>query len=155
MKGMERVALDGARLSEAEETLRLLAEIAVPAGLEERVEMRLRAAEPERGRGLAWLRRPAWLGMETGWVRAAAAAAIVFAVVGGGWGLRMRIVPAAAPEAAAQPARPAAGGGFSTAGAMRTPKTLQGPAAPEQGKPAVKAGAHRGVSGKRTKPAEK
>jgi hypothetical protein len=59
--------------------------------------------------------------------RSAAAAAIVCVVVGGGWGVYSRVQPAQTPKAVAMPPRVAAPGGFSSAGAMRTPQTLDGP----------------------------
>ena len=59
-------------------------------------------------------------------MRGAAAAAIVFVVVGGGWGVYLRVQPVQAPKVIAMP-RVSAGGGFSSAGAMRTPQTLNGP----------------------------
>ena len=72
--------------------------------------------------------------------RAAAAAAIVFVVAGGGWGVYSRVQPAQSPKVIAMPQRVNTPGGFSNAGAMRTPQTLNGPilahpltAAPKQG----------------------
>ncbi|MGB7546973.1 MAG: hypothetical protein WBM14_04420, partial [Terracidiphilus sp.] len=58
--------------------------------------------------------------------RGAAAAAIVFVVAGGGWGVYSRVQPAQATKVIAMP-RVAAPSGFSSAGAMRTPQTLNGP----------------------------
>lgn len=129
--------------SAAEETLRLIASLPAPEGLEKRIEAGLRAA-PRRVRILPW---PA-LRLDNAWVRAAAAAAIVFVVLGGGWGVlslvqpsqpaRVNVVPPVAPHGATS-------GGFSNAGAMRTPQTLDHPvvaqpaAAPEPiAVPAVK-----------------
>jgi hypothetical protein len=127
----------GSGLSSAETTLRLIARLAAPEGLEDRVRARL-AAAPRGGRILAW---PAALSLDSGWMRSAAAAAIVFVVAGGGWGVYSRVqrpqparVIVLAPRAPAQ-------GGFASAGAMRTPQTLNGPvvahpaaAQPVQGK---------------------
>ena len=73
--------------SPAEETLRLIASLPAPEGLEERVQSALDAA-PRRGRVLAW---PGTLRPESGWMRSAAAAAIVFVVAGGGWGVYTRV----------------------------------------------------------------
>jgi len=69
--------------SAAEQTLRLLAQLRSPEGLEDRVIAGLHSA-PRRGRILYW---PRTLGGSGGaWIRGAAAAAIVFVVAGGGWG---------------------------------------------------------------------
>jgi hypothetical protein len=113
----------GSGLSSAETTLRLIARLPAPEGLEDRVRARL-AAAPRRSRILAW---PAALSLDSGWMRSAAAAAIVFVVAGGGWGVYSRVqrpqparVIVLAPRAPAQ-------GGFASAGAMRTPQTLNGP----------------------------
>jgi len=122
-KGFLRDAACGGGLGEAEATLRLIAGLPAPQGLEERVQARL-AAGPRRGRILAW---PAALRIENGWIRAAAAAAIVFAVAGGGWGVYSRVQrPQPARVIVLAPRGPAQGG-FSSAGAVRTPQTLNGP----------------------------
>ncbi|MGA3334932.1 MAG: hypothetical protein ABSC62_12295 [Terracidiphilus sp.] len=114
-----------------EETLRLIAGLSAPAGLEDRVHAALRAA-PRRGRVLAW---PSNLRLkmvpESNWMRTAAAAAIVFVVVGGGWGVYTRVQPGQPAKVIAMPPRIPAAGGFSGAGAIRTPQTLPGPAAPQ------------------------
>ncbi len=111
----------------AEETLRLIASLPAPAGLEERVDKALRAA-PRSGRVLAW---PAGFRaravMENHWMRAAAAAAIVFVVVGGGWGVYSRVQPGPAGKVIVMPLRAPSSGGFGGAGAIRTPETLPGP----------------------------
>jgi negative regulator of sigma E activity len=138
---------------EFDETLRLIASISAPQGLEERVQAGLRAvASSNRARILRW---PVALRLENAWMqnlgRAAAAAAIVAVVVGGGWGISSRIQPAQPSSAIAAPQRGAGQtgqigqGGFSSAGAMRTPQTLNGPVvahpvavAPETAKPDVK-----------------
>ena len=68
-----------------EATLRLIAGLPAPAGLEERVHRALRAAPRESqgaGRVLAWPARfRAKAVLESNWMRATAAAAIVFVVV--------------------------------------------------------------------------
>jgi hypothetical protein len=113
-----------------DETLRLIASIPVPEGLQQRVQARLRSEQHNapQGRLLAF---PARSGnhSSTNWLRGAAAAAIVTAVLGGGWGVVARIQPAgsSANQAAKTVIRPAVSGGFSSAGAMRTPETLRGP----------------------------
>jgi hypothetical protein len=123
-----------------EETLRLIARLPAPEDLEVRVHAGLRAA-PERGphrrmlvagvssrgRVLAW---PKSLDLQSGWMRTAAAAAIVFVVAGGGWGVYMHVQQHLPAKVIAMPARMPAAGGFSSAGAMRTPDTLPGPTVP-------------------------
>jgi hypothetical protein len=110
--------------SPAEETLRLIAKLPAPMGLEERVQTALDAA-PRRGRVLAW---PRTLRPESSWMRGAAAAAIVFVVAGGGWGVYTRVEQSQPAKVIVMPARMP--GGFGGAGAIRTPQTLPGPKAP-------------------------
>jgi len=112
---------------EAEKTLRIIASLPAPEGLEDRVNAALQRA-PRGARVLPW---PTRLRTGRGWVhsglaRSAAAAAIVFVVAGGGWGVYSRVQPAQTPKVIVMP-RGAAPGGFSSAGAMRTPQTLNGP----------------------------
>jgi hypothetical protein len=73
------------------------------------------------------------------WMRGAAAAAIVFVVAGGGWGIYSRVHTAVPAKATAMPPHVGAASGFSSAGAMRTPQTLKGPvvARPAGGQPDV------------------
>lgn len=106
-----------------EATLRLIARLSVPQGLEDRVIAGLKTA-PRTARILRW---PAVLHPVGSWMRGAAAAAIVFAVAGGGWGIYTRIQPTRPARVIAMPPHAGAGGGFSSAGAMRTPQTLNGP----------------------------
>jgi len=112
----------------AEETLRLVAALPVPMGLEDRVKAGLQTAA-QNGRVLHWpsssLRGGGW--MKGRAARAAAAAAIVFVVAGGGWGVYSRVQPVQSPKVIAMPQRINSSGGFSNAGAMRTPQTLTGP----------------------------
>lgn len=135
--------------SEAEETLRLVAALPAPAGLEERIHAALKAA-PGSAKVLAW---PAQGGVLAGWMRGAAAAAIVGVVAGGGWAIYSRVPQAASPKVVEMP-RVTGSGGFSSAGAMRTPQTLnapvvaqpaasQGTADAPQGAPAKKPAHHR------------
>ena len=152
----------------AEETLRLIASLPAPAGLEDRIVAGLRSSQrsqPHGARILAW---PGALRPERGWVhgaamRTAAAAAIVMAVAGGGWGVYSH-VQTSQPRALAQPPRPAvSSSGFSGAGAMRTPQTLNGPVLtqpPAAAQPPAKAPArpaqkpaHRGQPGTAAKAA--
>jgi hypothetical protein len=106
----------------AEETLRIVANLPAPAGLEDRVHAALRVA-PRRGRVLAW---PEGFRPQSGWMRTAAAAAIVFVVAGGGWGVYTRVEQNRPAKVLVMP-RVAAPGGFSGASAVRTPQTLTGP----------------------------
>ncbi|MBS1806448.1 MAG: hypothetical protein JST28_24140 [Acidobacteria bacterium] len=110
----------------AEETLRMIATLPAPAGLEDRVKAGLQSA-PKGGRVLAWpfVSMDGW--MRGAGMRAAAAAAIVLAVAGGGWGVYSHIQIAPVPSALVEPLVPNAAGRFSSAGAMRVPQTVQGP----------------------------
>jgi hypothetical protein len=95
-----------------EATLRLIAGLPAPAGLEERVHKALGEA-PRGGRVLAWPARfRARAALESNWVRATAAAAIVFVVVGGGWGVYSRVQPGLAGKVIVMPAREPSSGGF-------------------------------------------
>jgi hypothetical protein len=143
---------------EFEETLRLIARLSAPEGLEERVQSGLRTETSKASGRARILRWSEALRLENAWVqnlaRAAAAAAIVVVVVGGGWGISSRFQPAQPNSAIAVPPRGAGQtgqigqtgqGGFSSAGAMRTPQTLNGPViahsatdAPQTTKPATK-----------------
>jgi len=129
----------GAFFSSAEETLRLIASLPAPEGLEIRIEAALRSA-PKRGRILSWPEyfQPASFNIDRPWLRLAAAAAIAFVVVGGGWGVYSRVERQQAARVIVIPARGPAAGGFSNAGAIRTPQTLNGPvlAQPATPKPA-------------------
>ncbi|MGP8268992.1 MAG: hypothetical protein ACLQLH_02905 [Terracidiphilus sp.] len=107
---------------EAEETLRLIAHLPVPQGLEDRVRAALHS-RPRQGRILSW---PSVPRLESNWMRSAAAAAIVFVVAGGGWGIYSHVQPPQA-KVIVMPMHVAPQGGFSSAGAMRTPNTLNGP----------------------------
>jgi len=144
----------------ADETLRLIARISAPEGLEERVQAGLRAASVARNSAAGKariLRWPVALRLENAWLQnlaRAAAAAIVAMVVGVGWGISSRFQPAKPSSAIAVPphgAGQSGQGGFSSAGAMRTPQTLNGPVvahsaavAPQTAKPAAKTPARHG-----------
>ena len=119
------VAVSGATSSSAEETLRLIAGLPAPAGLEHRVHAALRSA-PRFGRVPAW---PKALNPESDWMRTAAAAAIVFVVGGGGWGVYTHVqnVQQGQPAKVIVMPHGLPPGGFSGAGAIRTPQTLPGP----------------------------
>lgn len=105
----------------AEETLRLVAMLPAPKGLENRLKAELRSA-PRQARVIAWPFAPA-----QGWMRGAAAAAIVLAVAGGGWGVYSHIQVAPLPAAAVEQQLPNGAGAFSTAGAKHVPQTVEGP----------------------------
>jgi hypothetical protein len=132
--------------SPAEETLRLIARLPAPQGLAERVKAGLCGGQSAprtvsgRARILPW---PTALRMENTWVRSAAAAAIVLVVVGGGWGIYARVAPVQPQKAMVLPHN-AAQGGFSSAGAVRKPQTLNRPvahsatAAPQKAKATAK-----------------
>ena len=116
----------------AEATLRLIATLPAPQGLEERVIAGMQSA-PRPARVLYWpgtvssrgaLVQRGWI--RGGWMRGAAAAAIVFAVAGGGWGIYTRVQPSQPGKMLVMP-RSGVPGGFSGAGAIRTPETLHGP----------------------------
>ena len=109
-------------LGAADETLRLIAHLPPPQGLEDRVHVAL-LSRPLRGRILSWPSAPR---LESNWMRSAAAAAIVFVVAGGGWGIYSRVQQPQA-KVIVMPMHVATQGGFSSAGAMRTPNTLNGP----------------------------
>src|ERR1700679_1223145 len=116
----------------AEETLRLIASLPAPDGLEDRVHAALNAM-PRRSRVLAW---PRAFRAESGWMRGAAAAAIVFVVAGGGWGVYTRVESTQFAQnqpakVIVMPARMPSAGGLQGAGAMRPPVTLPGPTAPQ------------------------
>ena len=75
--------------------------------------------------------------MEHQWMRAAAAAAIVMVVVGGGWGVYTRVERVQSGHVVTTQSAPTAGG-FSGAGAMRTPETIPGPTIAKPAKKSAK-----------------
>jgi hypothetical protein len=146
MKRRERSEISDQRSKtpvSAEETLRLLARLPAPEGIEERVQAGLRAAATTAATKARILRWPAALQFSNLWqsslVRVGAAAAIVAVVVGGGWVVSSRFQPAQSSSAIMVPPHASAQGGFSSAGAMRTPQTLNGPVveAPASVRPAA------------------
>jgi hypothetical protein len=110
----------GEGLSPAEATLRLIARIPAPAGLEDRIHARVLSA-PRQARVLAW---PVPVTRE--WMRAAAAAAIVCVIAGGGWGVYSRVQLPQTGQGIVAP-QGAGAKSFSTGDAIRKPLTLQGP----------------------------
>lgn len=132
-------------MSPAENTLRLIAQLPAPEGLEDRVKSELLTHKSARV-----LRWPVWMTADgmfyANALRGAAAAAIVCIVAGGGWQIYSHVQgpPTAQAIPAAVPAR--IGNGFSSAGAMRTPNSPNGPVlthprvpAPQTKAPNVKA----------------
>ena len=113
--------------SEAEKTLRLVASLPAPEGLANRVKEEMRHAR--RAQLLQWptaLMPGAW--MTSPALRGIAAAAIVCVVAGGGWRIYSHVqTPAPQAHVVVMPARVGSQGGFSNAGAMRTPDTLAKP----------------------------
>jgi hypothetical protein len=118
-------------------TLRLVATLPAPEGLEDRIHAKLRSA-PRTGRVLQWpmgMRSTgAW--MRSAAMRSAAAAAIVFVVAGGGWGIYTRVQPS---RVIVMPTRGASPGGFSGANAMRTPQPFNPPKVSQPAQPQIKA----------------
>jgi hypothetical protein len=110
----------------AEETLRVIATMPAPEGLEDRVKSGLRVA-PRSAKVIAWPFPSAEGWMRSAGMRAAAAAAIVLAVAGGGWGVYSHIQVAPMPTAQVDPQSPNQTGRFSTAGAKHVPQTVEGP----------------------------
>lgn len=128
-----------------DETLRMIARVSAPDGMEDRIRCRIAsrdgAAESSSGKAervLLWPRSPRaqsagarGTGFRERWVRGAAAAAIAAAIAGAGWGVYMRVQQAAAANVAAaprtQPADASRNGVFRESGAIRRPQTLTKP----------------------------
>ncbi|MGA2569812.1 MAG: hypothetical protein ABSF23_04770 [Terracidiphilus sp.] len=145
----------GSALGPGEETLRLIAGLPAPAGLEDRVHAALRAA-PRRGRLLAWPTRTRSITVfQSNWMRSAAAAAIVFVVAGGGWGVYKHVEQTEPAKVVAMPARVPGAGGLSSAGAVRTPETIPGPAVNRPSKAGPVQAKHAKKPAARTTPAAK
>jgi hypothetical protein len=126
MNSNTQVQIDGSSLPcDFDETLRLIARLSPPEGLAERVQDGLRTATaPNKARILAW---PTALRLDSAWMRSAAAAAIVAVVIGGSWRVYSRVQSIEPTRAITVPLHLSTQGGFSSAGAMRTPQTLNGP----------------------------
>jgi len=130
---------------EAEKTLRLIATLPAPEGIEERVKAGLHSA-PRQAAVIRW---PLAAGERTDWkqtsvLRAAAAAAIVMAVAGGGWEVYSHIRVAAAPAAVTSPPVISGQSGLSAAGTKRVPQTLEGPVIASQAAMKRTTKSHRG-----------
>jgi hypothetical protein len=118
------VGNDASRVSgadQAEVTLRLIAGLPAPQGLEDRIHAAVLTARP-RARVFEWPVSRPW---QTGWLRGAAAAAIVCMVAGGGWGIYSHVQPG--QTAPSVQLHGTSGGHFGTIGAVRRPQTLDGP----------------------------
>lgn len=114
-----------AATTDAEQSLRLVASLPAPVGIEERVKCGLKDASSQTA-VIAWpSSRARWA--QVSYLRGAAAAAIVLMVAGGGWGVYAHFGQAPLPAGAVVPQR-IEGGGFSSAAARRTPKTVDGSA---------------------------
>jgi hypothetical protein len=119
--------MPGDAAQNGEDTLRLIAGLPAPEGLADRVNARLRTA-PRRAGLLHWPIAPIMgYRIQSPAFRAAAAAGIVCIVAGGGWQIFSHVQTAPAANAIVQPARVGNSGGFSNAGAMRMPDTLDRP----------------------------
>jgi hypothetical protein len=110
-------------LEDMDTTLHLIATLPVPAGLDDRVFAGVMAA-PRPARILKWP-RPMYA---QDWMRSIAAAAIVLAIGGGGWGIYSHVEPNQPARTIASPRRIFQPGGFSSAEMIRRPQTLNGPA---------------------------
>jgi len=119
-----KIALSDPDDSAGDATLRLISSLPAPLGLEDRVHTALQGGSQRRNRVLSWPKR---LNPQNGWMRSAAAAAIVFVVVGGGWGVYTRVGHYQPGKVIPMPMRMPATGALSSAGAVRTPHTLPGP----------------------------
>lgn len=109
---------------EPDETLRLMAKMPAPEGLEERVQRRV-DAEMLRGEEQ---RHSVWsLWMPRRKLQFAGAAVLAAAVAGSAWSVyhgQRAAGNAAVKQAAPAPAKSAAGNGFTPAGAVAVPHTL-------------------------------
>lgn len=112
-----------AALKSLDATLHLLTTLPAPAGIEDRVFAGMLGAS-RKARILEW---PQPLHTRD-WIRGIAAAAIVLAVGGGGWGLYSHVKPNVPTHAVAAPHTTFQPRGFSSAEMIRRPQTLNGPA---------------------------
>jgi len=98
--------------------------------------------------------------MRNGWMRTAAAAAIVVIGAGGGWGVYTRVQQGQPARVIVMPPRMPSAGGFSGVGAIRAPETIPGPTVSQpvkahanQTRSAKKPAAHPAATGSSTHPA--
>lgn len=113
---------------EAEKTLRMIAALPAPKGIEERLKAGLRTS-PRQAKLIRWPMAGGYRNglIHTSAVRAAAAAAIVIAVAGGGWEVYSHIQVAAIPSNLTAPLPISGQSGFAAATTRRVPQTLEGP----------------------------
>ena len=111
-------------------TLRLIAKLPTPAGLEDRIFTGVLAV-PHSARVLAWPRTL----YARDWMRSVAAAAIVLVVGAGGWGIYSHVQQNEPARVIAVPRVVMESGGFSSAGVIRRPQTLYGPVLEKQAEP--------------------
>ncbi len=109
---------------DAEHSLRLIASLPAPVGIEERVKCGLQDASSQTA-VIAWpfIPRRGWA--QVSYLRAAAAAAIVLMVAGGGWGSPCAFRAGAFAAGNAVPQRIERRRSFR-GGSKRTPKTVDG-----------------------------
>lgn len=146
--------MNAENVAAAEEILRRIAALPAPKGLEDRILARLATAPrtaPRSGFLSGWRGILEFEWMQSGALRAAAAVAIAAVVLGGGWSIARQNAPAAM-QGSARPGMPVQlsappAGGFSTAGAVRVPQTLEGPVI-EVAKPEASAAQTRKLSKK-------
>jgi hypothetical protein len=136
-------------LDDMDATLRLIATLPAPGGLEDRVFAGALAA-PRRAPVLEWP-RPLYV---RDWVRSIAAAAIVLAVGGGGWGIYSHVEKNWPARAISVPRQIIEPGGFSSAEIIRRPQTLNGPVVKKMA-PATKEKAQPAESAKSKEPVSK
>jgi anti-sigma factor RsiW len=127
MNNFDRYTQENA-LAAVDETLRLLASQPAPEGLEDRLQRQLRLHSAQRPGVFARMKdelaeRFRFLSLDGATMRAVAAVAIAAVVLGGGWSVSSRVQ--LAPQGSAIQQR--GGGGFSSAGAIRTPQNIEGP----------------------------
>ena len=118
--------------TDVDQTLRLVAALPAPEGLAGRVKAHLAKAEPVQEPVQS--RLLAWPAPTPHWKRIAIAAGLLAAVAAGGIGAWQWSTPTPVARTVSSPVRPAQPQNFSTAGAMRTPVTLNGPAVLPAGK---------------------
>jgi hypothetical protein len=133
----EHIELKAGEAIDFDATLRLLAQAEVPAGLAERVKMRIESQKAQ-GQVIAW---PAKKSNAAGWLRRAAAAAIVCVIGGGSWAIYAGAHFDAAGAGAGQKpvVIPSQQGSFGNAGAIRKVDPLTAPVVTDSTQGAAKA----------------
>jgi hypothetical protein len=126
-----------AALKDLDATLNMLAKAPAPAGMEDRVFAGV-LASPRKARVLEWP-QPLYA---REWVRGVAAAVLVLAVGGGGWGIYAHVQQNQPAKVVVAPRPVFQTGGFSSAEMIRRPQTLNGPEV-KKAEPAKEAKANR------------